>query len=301
MENADNILNELKEISPLLAGLSGDKNPFRSPETYFANLPDLILKRIRALSADSPIAEITALSEILNQIPRVQPFHLPTGYFENFPNQVIERMQSDRAASPEEELKILSPLLSGMDKKSPFEAPAGYFNELAGSLTAGIQAVEFVNDELENQSPLMARLKRKGTYEVPEGYFEHFPENMLNRVKGQHKGEGKLISFPGRKAWLRYAAAAAVTGILLTTGYFLFNGSNKVGVDPLNGLSKVSDQEIMNYLDNQDLPLADITSNSTAILDLNDNDIKDLLNEIPDGELQQYAAEHNIPKDLNSN
>jgi hypothetical protein len=114
-------------------------------------------------------------------------------------------------------------------------------------------------------------------------------------------GGGKLVSFPGRKTWLRYAVAAAVTGILLTAGYFMFNGSNQGIVDPLNGLSKVSDQEIMNFLENQDLPLAEATSTSTAILDLSDNDVKDLLNEIPDGELQQYAAEHNIPKDLNSN
>jgi hypothetical protein len=67
------------------------------------------------------------------------------------------------------------------------------------------------------------------------------------------------------------------------------------------GLHKVSDQEILNYLDDQNSILAEPVPNNTATLDMNDSDIKTLLGDVPDGELQQYMEEHGRANDIATN
>jgi hypothetical protein len=63
----------------------------------------------------------------------------------------------------------------------------------------------------------------------------------------------------------------------------------------------VSDQEILNYLDDQNSILAEPVPNNTATLDMNDSDIKTLLGDVPDGELQQYMEEHGRANDIATN
>ena len=68
------------------------------------------------------------------------------------------------------------------------------------------------------------------------------------------------------------------------------------------GLNKVSDQEILDYMeDDQNSTLAEPVSNNTATLDMNDSDIKTLLGDVPDGELQQYMEEHGRANDIATN
>jgi len=74
--------------------------------------------------------------------------------------------------------------------------------------------------------------------------------------------------------------------------------------DLSRGLHKVSDQEILNYLDDQNSILAEPVpneSNNTATLDMNESDVKSLLGDVPDGELQQYMEEHGRATDIATN
>jgi adenylate kinase len=288
MQNINDILNELKEISPVLAEIPRQKELYQLPPGYFETLPDKIFSRIR----NAVSSETASLSTILSQADKKPVFDIPADYFETFSSRLLVRIKAEQAGTAKEELEILSPLLDQIGKKTAFSTPAGYFNELPASLAAGIQAVAFVNDELEseNLSPLMRGLRNKNVYETPVGYFEKLPEILLHKIRNRPE-PAKVISF--RKSWLKYAVAAAVTGLILTVGIFTFNKPHSaVATDPLTGLTTVSDQEITNYLENQDLLLAETAANSTAILDFNDNDVKDLMSEVSDDELQQYANEN---------
>jgi hypothetical protein len=104
------------------------------------------------------------------------------------------------------------------------------------------------------------------------------------------------------RSWMKYAVAAALTGLLVTAGIRVYHrdkqpavASGGTGTDVTNTntntLAKISDQEILNYLEDQNEPLAETATNSTATLDINDSDVKDFLGDVPDAELQKYADE----------
>jgi len=52
MRKQDDLKQELEELSPLLQKLKAQDNPFKTPEGYFASLPDEIITRLR--SAEQP-------------------------------------------------------------------------------------------------------------------------------------------------------------------------------------------------------------------------------------------------------
>ncbi len=245
---------------------------------------------------------MASLFPFLNQIDKKNVLsNVPENYFENFPEKVLSRIKAAETDNASEEIAILSPLLSKLDKKIPFSTPAGYFSELSDNLVGGMKAVDFVKDELENFSPVLRGIGNENVYKVPDGYFDHLAENILQKINQPQPG-AKVISFKKRKSFMRYAVAAAVAGVILTIGVVNLNKPNITTTtidDPAIGLSKISDQEITNYLDNNDIPLAETNpGNTTAMLDFNENDIKDFLNDVPDNELLQYANDQDDSKDL---
>jgi hypothetical protein len=161
----------------------------------------------------------------------------------------------------------------------PFSVPEGYFETFPGLIQSGLQ--------LEEVYPGLADLNQKPTYQVPEGYFEGLTAQVVARVKASAQ-PGKLVSF-GRR-WMRMAAAAAITG-LLVTGAFLSYQNNQVSTpaDPINELSSVSDQEILNYMQNQEVPALESGGTNMAVSNFTDNDVKDLMSDVSDAELEQYA------------
>lgn len=259
-------------------------------------------------------------------------YSVPSGYFEGFAEKLMGRIKAaeitgaaqtikkdadksrsaleDPAISSLDELTILSPLLSRIDKKMPFGVPEGYFSSLPAVATATAKEGEYL------LSPLMTGLKNKPTYQAPEGYFNTLTASILEKAQ-QKTGKqeeapvlqpaaAKIISFDRsrnlKRNWWKYAAAAVMTGLILTGGWLkLHNTPSNPPVDIAKSLSNVSDSEIQNYLDNQNLPLSDELANSTASLDISDNDIKSLLGDIPDGELKQYIDENGDAKDLATN
>lgn len=242
MENKQNIVNELKEISPIVA------------QVGFSN-----------------------------------PYEVPQGYFENFAATVLQRIKATTAASPKEELEMLSPLLGSIGKKNPFSMPEGYFAELTENAMAGAKAIDFVNGELENLSPVMSSLKNKPVYEVPAGYFEQLPEKLLQRVKSQ---PARTVSMNFTRRVMRYAAAAVVAGLIVLGGWLYF-GNNGTGTTNDPALAQISDEMLENYLDNQSVTPAETTvlaSNGDA--DIDSDDLKDLLADVSDAELQKYIDQY---------
>jgi hypothetical protein len=105
------------------------------------------------------------------------------------------------------------------------------------------------------------------------------------------------MSFP-RKI-MRYAAAAVVAGLILTAGW-LYMGKDTNPLpsgeeNPIAGVEAISDDVLESYLENQTAGLADAPIATSYEIDA--NDMKDLLAEVSDDELQQYIYKYSLNKD----
>ncbi|MHA4812201.1 hypothetical protein ACX0G9_29165 [Flavitalea flava] len=294
MEQHNDISEELRLLSKVVGGI-GRTTPYQVPSGYFEGFSAGVLSRTRTRTLESP--ENIPLWE---QIGKNQAYSVPGGYFEAFAEKLLNRIKTGQTeeSNSREELASLSPLLSRITKKPPFEAPEGYFSELAAGIVSGVKALDFVNDELEESPSLLTGLKNRPTYRAPDGYFDHFADTVL--IKATQKpttfAEPISINRNKRKSWIAYAAAAAVTGLILIAGWPALQKTGSTGSpDIQKSLTKVSDQEILNYIDNQtiSIPQAEAATNgSTATLDINESDIKSMLGDVPDDELNEYLEEH---------
>jgi hypothetical protein len=197
----------------------------------------------------------------------------------------------ERLKEIETELSGIAPFLGkGGLLALPYGIPEGYFEHFSEDLLAKIKNGELSADlELSALSPLLAGIKREMPYEVPAAYFNDF-KPASDRP---HAGKGKLVLLSAGSRLLRYASAAILTGVIATAAFFTFHRNN---TDPLTALTNVSDQEMANYLDTQDVHWSTVAAPVTASVDFDDNDISDLLSNVSDTELEQYLPDLPVQK-----
>ncbi len=268
--------------------------PYRIPENYFNELSDTILKKIKSEEAFTG-EEQEMLSPLLLQLKKASTFKLPSEYFEELPLAILNRIKSEELASDKDELEILSPLLGQLKKSVPFKLPKGYFDEFPSNIIAGVNAIDYVNLELESQAPVMNDLKIKDAYKVPERYFDKLEDELIRTVK--HRRKAPVISFNFNKKILRYGIAALVAGIMSIAAWNFYN--NKQGLNAGNefaDIEKISNDEMINYLETT--PVAPGENTATALFTMKEDDVKDILADVPDEELQQYLEQHAVSKDL---
>ena len=234
------------------------------------------------------LRELKEISPVVAGISSLNPYHLPDGYFETFAEQLMQRIRTN-SISAKEELESLSPLLNSLSKQLPFDLPENYFEDLSEQALVGVKAIEFVNEELENLSPLMSSLKSKPLYKVPSGYFGTLPEKILNKVKNQQSG--KLISINPARRIMKYAVAAMVVGVIAIGSWFMFNRPviDQPTVKVENSVHQASDEEMLNFIQNDASPVAETALNTNE--DMNQSDMKVMLANVPDEELEQFAKE----------
>lgn len=246
------ILNELFEISPLITNIS-NKMYYEVPEGYFNDLSDIILQRVR---------KQTALE------------------------------------SSSEELQELSPLLYSVSKKMPFEVKENYFEVLSENVIEGITAINAVNEELENLSPVMENLKTIQVFTVPDEYFENLSGIILNRIKVNEgvsiAATAKIVKGHFTGSFIKYVAAAAVVGVVFLTGWLFFNNkqansSNGNIANIEKQVKMLSDTELKTFVEKNTIGGSLASYNDST--EVFDEDVKYMLADVPDGELQQYLVE----------
>ena len=159
------------------------------------------------------------------------------------------------------------------------------------------------SDEIAGISPLLASIKNKNPYQVSPGFFESWKTNLpltensnltpteiplsASKSVSSHKtnSSGRLVSMFSNKI-IRYAVAACLIAILGTTVYHY--ATITPAVDPIKGLTAISDQDMANYLDAADIHWTPGINSETAVVDFSDIDIHELLSNISDTELEQY-------------
>lgn len=293
MKNRDTILQELHEISPVVAAL-GNISPYMVLPSYFETLPGEVINRLKATKQ-------TALPFIASG--QKNPFETPTDYFENLSDHIFNRIHALQAPSPKEELEALSPLLVQINKTLPFTRPGGFFEELPSDVLAGVHAIDFVNHELETLSSILSAVNKENVYKVSDSYFNNLPLQILNKVNQQ---QNRLILSGFKRRLIRYAMAALTAGAVVIGAWEFFqdtsttaNGSILTGINRISDREKISEDEIVNYLEfNKDRPFE---SNSNAITDFKEEEVKELLADLSDDELQQYLDQHAASKDLTTN
>jgi major membrane immunogen (membrane-anchored lipoprotein) len=245
METSKDILNELNQLSPLLAGLQ-KVNVFTVPSGYFNRLAEDILVGIRE-----------GENNLLSSVPNQSAIQVPQGYFESLADHILNKIKMEESAAAE--LKVLSPMLYGIQNKNVFTVPQGYFETFAGNALNNINEAAGVAAELKELSPTLHNIQNKNIYAVPDNYFETLAAKILDTVKPQ---QAKVVTMRTRTAVIfKYAAAAVFTGVL-ALGVFKFTG-NKIEVDTVvaegkqiardnkfdEELAKVTDTDIVKYLE----------------------------------------------------
>lgn len=264
METAKDILNELKSISPLLAGmprinvftvpegyfdtidttvlacLKETDHEFHSAEVeqtngvptgYFDRLAGSILEKIK--TGETALEETRQLSPLLYSLQGNNVFEVPVGYFESLQNSITEKINPLTA---QEEISALSPLLHSLRGRPTFEVPAGYFDQLHSSIVEKIEPVT-ASDELNSLSPLLHSLKDKITFEAPGGYFENLSDGILASVRKD--GPAKVVSMPGSNRIFKYAIAAMLTGAMALGLYKYIGNSGGDGSLPVAPVAKL--------------------------------------------------------------
>ncbi|HNF03477.1 MAG TPA: hypothetical protein PLH62_13870, partial [Ferruginibacter sp.] len=112
MENSNNILQEIQEISPLIAAIE-KRNVFTVPDGYFDWVSENVFT---AIKYDD--------SAVLNN----QSGHIPQGYFDGLAESIMTRIKAGENESAGDELRILSPMLYSVQNENVFMVPDGYFD-----------------------------------------------------------------------------------------------------------------------------------------------------------------------------
>ena len=218
-------------------------------------------------------------------------YEIPDGYFEGLANQIMNRIKALEIADSSEEIKILSSVLSKASNANVYSVPSGYFEDLENKLMQGVREhadYQTSKEELMSISPLLGSISKRSPYTIPESYFENFGS------KTKEKSETKVIAIASHK-WYRYAAAAVIVGII-TIGGWQFIGKKQI--DPVKNpdgwvaknIKKISTDEVNNVinLDNNEHLL---NNSSVASNDANAQEIKDLMKDIPEKEIDNFLKD----------
>ncbi len=197
------------------------------------------------------LKELRALSPVIAGMEKVNVFAVPEGYFAS--------LSADILASLKEEDNSL---INSFSTQKAAQVPPGYFDTLADTVLAKIKAQqnETAAEELRILSPMLYSIQNENVFEVPAGYFASLADTLVDKVRPQ---QTKVVEmYRRRTSFMKYAVAAAFTGIMLLgvvkyTGHssevvaqvlpeYVTNGLKPHNVDA--ELSKVSDADIIKYL-----------------------------------------------------
>lgn len=223
------------------------------------------------------LQELKDLGSSLDANLAQTPYAVPDGYFDGLAETVLTMIRSGYQPG----------FLDTISRETPYAVPSGYFDGLSERMLQIVRSKNkavSVKEELESISPLLGSLKKEMPYNIPAGYFDslHIPEKAT---------KAKVISIPGRK-WLRYAAAAILTGAVALTVVLL---SVKEKLDPaVNSYSwvekkmkKVSTDEIENFVEmaNETLPQKDMVASAERSVE-----VKEMIKDIPATEIQEFLS-----------
>lgn len=237
------------------------------------------------------IQELNDLGSSLVNANLQNIYAIPEGYFEGFAAKVLSRIKAGDEITAD---------ISFLPKENPYRVPVGYFDGLEEKIMDAIRNhADHQNsqEELETLSPLLSSLNKKPVYSVPEDYFANFEVAI-----GNQKSKAKVIGITGRK-WIRYAAAAVVTGIIVLAGFMIYNNNHKDAAGRTiakfeKDVKKIEDvKQTQNLIDIMDAGLNEkelASVNKTIKTD----DVQQLLQDVSVDELNDFNEQSKAIEDV---
>ncbi len=126
MENSTDILNELKKLSTVVAGIE-KKNVFTVPDGYFEYLADDIMMGI-----DNEYG-------LNNNNLNTSDADVPSGYFENLAGSILDKIKTTETEDASTEIRALSPMLYSIQNANVFEVPQDYFETSSNEILSKVK------------------------------------------------------------------------------------------------------------------------------------------------------------------
>ena len=221
----------------------------------------------------------------------------------------------EQNADISKELREISDLVSDLGKRNPYQVPEGYLEAFPHQMLEEVNKtsrgynIQNAGEEITAISPLLAGLKNKQAFSVPDGYFEQLANTVSAEVTNKTHTIAPVFNMgSGNRKWMRYAAAAIVTGVIGISAFFFINRHSPVS-EPVaqnnssvsgSGLKDISDTILSDYLadipENQNtiVDSADAAFYNTAFIDISDKDLANMIREIPDDDLFSYQDDIQI-------
>lgn len=176
--------------------------------------------------------------------------------------------------------------------ENPYSIPTGYFEDLPATIVQKIakQSKQAeVLEEMQEISPLISKISRKPIYSVPDDYFKAIDWSKTDRVSSK----APIVPFPVSRRITAYAVAALVIG-LIAIGIFLFTGkqdtkSQANNQKPVFEVKKLSEKEIVEFLKSSSVAERTVTNHNIGTK--KDSEIKSIVSEISDDEIQRFLEE----------
>lgn len=199
--------------------------------------------------------ELQSISPLIASLEQVNVLQVPDGYFTSFEQKILT-----------------SVLLQQVDKKEGLQVPEGYFDTLNTRILDRIknENTNEGDEEIKSLSPVLHSLKKNNVFTVPTDYFQNLSDKINSKVINK---EAKVFTIGFKKQWLKYAAAAVVSGVIAITSLQIFNNNNsandsntitasakipeyiklsfqyKTSQDLNQGIASLTDDEIASYLE----------------------------------------------------
>lgn len=188
-----------------------------------------------------------------------------------------------------DELLDISQTVAELTDETPFNTPQpSYFEHFPKRILERIQDLE------EDPSlDFLGNLDKEMPFKVPTGYFNQFKPVIPN----ENIKSGKVIPF---RRVLRYAIAASLVGVLTVWGFMSDNKNTTDSYSLVNmeaGIESISLDAYDSYLNEDavsgipELPSEESDMQSTLLVEINKDVIKEILQEIPENDISSYLTQ----------
>ncbi len=144
--------------------------------------------------------------------------------------------------------------------------------------------------EKPNQNPSerkpfhLEELEKKNIFQVPEGYFDTLPTRIQSRVVKPRWESGWSFGWAG---W----ATGLATAVMIVIGFWFFNGNQPGSTETV--LAKVSNQELINYLQDSEVTQSEIIETVSADGSNPDENLFQQL-DVPEDELIEQLSTQDV-------
>ena len=216
---------------------------------------------------------------ILNQItPLAKTYLVPKKYFETLPLNILVKTKS---------------------KEIIYNIPTNYFDktciDIINKININLKITD-VAEELNSIAPLLNTIKKSSIYGVPENYFEAISIKPLGQ-----KTKIKALNLSYK--WVKYAAAAVITGIIAVSVLFkgtdkqtLVQHKNSININIEKSILNVSDNDLSKELGTEETAIAGVDDVSLLPFQ-NITNTKEEMQFVSDEEIENYMKENKTPTD----